>query len=105
MMLERLGAAAPLDTGHTANGPKALMQRMQAAMDTAVTRPTPDRDTRPTPDPITKPTPGPITKPTPPLTPEELIKGMVLQWWSSEFMQTMLFEDEEKTGMKAEPYA
>lgn len=87
-MMERLGTVLPLDSTHPTSSPKALAHRLQEAM---------DRETRPTPD--------PITKPTPPLTPEELIRGMVVQWWSSEFMRTMLFEDEEKTGVKAEPYA
>ncbi|WP_421569861.1 hypothetical protein [Stenotrophomonas sp. PD6] len=95
--LERLGAMAPLDTTTVEGQQQALMQRMQAFLD----------------DPSTKP-PGFETKPLPPdfdvkpIPPEpdmaELAREMARQWWCTEFMQTMLFGDEDQLGTKPEEY-
>jgi hypothetical protein len=90
MMLERLGAVAPLNTTMVGGQQQTLMQRMQAALDDSSTKPVPpDFDVKPIP-------------PEPDMA--ELAREMARQWWCTEFVQTMLFGDEEKLGMKPEEY-
>lgn len=79
MMLERLGAMAPLNTTTVEGQQQTLMQRMQASLD----------------DPTTKPTPPDMA---------ELAREMARQWWCNEFVQTMLFGDEDQLGTKPEEY-
>jgi hypothetical protein len=85
MMLEKLGTAPPFDAATAAANPKALSQRLQLALE----------------DPSTNPPDPPVfdVKPLPP-DPKDIINVMVDLWVQGEFMQTMIFDDEEKTGMK-----
>lgn len=41
---------------------------------------------------------------TPPEDPGEAMDRFVRNIYANDFMQSMLFDDEEKTGMKAEPW-
>jgi hypothetical protein len=88
MMLERLGAVAPLNTTAVRGQQQTLMQRMQASLDDPSTTP-PDVDVKPIP-------------PDPDMA--ELAREMARQWWCTEFVQTMLFGDEEQLGMKPDEY-
>ena len=95
MMLEKLGAMAPLDTNTVAGQQQTLMQRMQASLDDPSTAP-PDAETLPeAPDFDKKP-----------IAPDmaELTREMARQWWCTEFLQAMIFGDEEKIGAKPEEY-
>lgn len=92
MMLEKLGAMAPLNTTTVEGQKQTLMQRMQASLD----------------DPSTKP-PGPETLPSLPDIDKKPIfdaaaatREMARKWWCTEFMQAMIFGDEEKLGPKPE---
>lgn len=88
MMLEKLGAMAPLNTATVEGQKQTLMQRMQAAAD----------------DPsINPPEPGHDIKP---IAPDmaEVTREMARKWWCTEFMQAMIFGDEEKLGPKPDEY-
>ena len=92
MMLEKLGAMAPLNTATVEGQQQTLMQLMQASLD----------------DPSTKP-PGPETLPSLPdfdkkpiFDAAEATREMARRWWCNDFMQAMIFGDEEKLGPKPE---
>ena len=94
MMLEKLGAMAPLNTATVEGQQQTLMQRMQASLD----------------DPSTKP-PGPETLPSLPdfdkkpiFDAAEATREMARRWWCNDFMQAMIFGDEEKLGPKPDEY-
>lgn len=94
MMLEKLGAMAPFNTTSVEGQKQTLMQRVQASLD----------------DPSTKP-PGPETLPSLPDIDKKPIfdaaattREMARKWWCNDFLQTMIFGDEEKLGAKPEEY-
>lgn len=94
MMLEKLGAMAPLNTATVEGQQQTLMQLMQASLD----------------DPSTKP-PGPETLPSLPdfdkkpiFDAAEATREMARRWWCNDFMQAMIFGDEEKLGPKPDEY-
>ncbi|WP_448143247.1 hypothetical protein [Stenotrophomonas bentonitica] len=94
MMLEKLGAMAPLNTATVEGQKQTLMQLMQASLD----------------DPSTKP-PGPETLPSLPdfdkkpiFDAAEATREMARRWWCNDFMQAMIFGDEEKLGPKPDEY-
>jgi hypothetical protein len=95
MMLEKLGAMAPLNTTTVGGQQQTLMQRMQASLDDPSTKP-PGFETLPSlPDFDKKPIAPDIA---------ELTREMARKWWCTEFMQAMIFGDEEKLGPKPDEY-
>ncbi len=95
MMLEKLGAMAPLNTATVEGQKQTLMQRMQAAVD--------DPSINPPEAGINPPEPGHDVKP---IAPDiaEVTREMARKWWCTEFMQAMIFGDEEKLGPKPDEY-
>ncbi|MFL9584730.1 hypothetical protein [Stenotrophomonas sp. AB1(2024)] len=92
-MIEILGVATPLNEGSLQARQQTLMQRMQAAVDDPSINP---------PEPgIDPPEPGHDVKPIPPDM-AEVTREMARKWWCHEFMQAMIFGDEEKLGPKPE---
>lgn len=67
--------------------PQALLQRMQAELQDQHTLPIDDQQTLPIED------------------PRQAMDRFVRKWFADDFMRTMLFEDEEKTGIKAEEWS
>ncbi|MFI8718516.1 hypothetical protein ACIGHF_11650 [Stenotrophomonas sp. NPDC077464] len=87
-MIEKLGVVSPFNAGSLDTGQQSLMQRLQAAVD----------------DPgINPPEPGHDVKPIPPDI-AEVTREMARKWWCHEFMQAMIFGDEEKLGPKPEEH-
>lgn len=95
MMLEKLGAMAPLNATTAEGQQQTLMQRMQASLDHPSINP-PGFETLPAlPDVDVKP-----------IAPDmaEVTREMARKWWCTEFMQAMIFGDEEKLGPKPDEY-